>query len=210
MKKHNQILYLASQSASRRQLLIDSDLPFEVISQTADEASCDWGAPPQQLVASIAQLKMDHVAMPAAHEGDIVYVLTADTVTCDCYGTIHGKPRDHADAVDKIKLLGTGKNTIYTGFFLQKRQLLRGEWQTIAQKSDVVSSWCEFVIPDDVIAQYVEKKPVLHIAGGLAIEEYGMQFVRSINGSYTGIIGLPMFELRQALTDIGFFSVSSY
>ena len=58
------ILLLGSKSASRKLLLEESLIPYQVVEQEADESECDWGLQLQQLTQSIARHKMDHVVMP--------------------------------------------------------------------------------------------------------------------------------------------------
>src|SRR5579863_6185861 len=93
-------LYFGSKSEPRKMLLEEARIPFTVVSQNADESQCDWGLPLPQLVLSIAIYKMQHVILPdGMHEGDICFVLTADTMSHDKMGTIHGKPVDRVDAI---------------------------------------------------------------------------------------------------------------
>jgi septum formation protein len=73
-----------------------------------------------------------------------------------------------------------------------------------------VESKCVFEVPHELIDWYLEKLDILdglsytNVSGAMAIEGVGSQFVKSIDGSYTAIVGLPLFELRQALTELGF------
>jgi septum formation protein len=199
-------LLLASQSATRKELLSKIDFPFIVVSQDADEHSVDWNLPLEQLVALIAALKMDSVAMPELPEGSTAFVLTADTLCQDQAGVNHGKPDDYQDAVAKIKALSKG-SMVSTGFCLEKRQLNAGVWYTIERKISVVTAECMFVVPDNWIDRYITHSPALEVAGGIAIEGYGLQFLHSLAGSYTAILGLPLYEVRAALEELGFFEV---
>lgn len=52
---------------------------------------------------------------------------------------------------------------------------------------------------------FLEQPFVYNSAGALFVEGFGAQFVKEVNGSYSAIIGLPMFEVREALEQIGFF-----
>jgi septum formation protein len=221
------ILYFGSKSQSRRMLLEESQIPFVVIDQNADESQCDWGLPLQQLVASIALHKMDHVVLPdGTYEGEICYVLTADTMSHDTTGKIHGKPVDRADAVAKIKASREG-SFLCTAFCVDRRvwrsvrrslavpfEALsegRGEggknnvWVVDERITDVVSAEFIFFVPDNWIDIYLEKTPFLDVSGGMAIEKYGNQFLKTVQGSYSTIIGLPLFEVREALEKLGFF-----
>lgn len=201
MKK---ILLLGSKSVSRKKLLAESKIPFTVIEQEADETACDWGLPLAQLVESIARHKMEHVIMPAGNEGDIAFVLTADTLSQDLDGTIQGKPLDRVDAINKIRSARQGAR-LMTAFCLERKKFNAGVWHTEQRIMRCVGGQYIFAIPDAWIEAYLKNSMALQCAHAIAIEDYGMQFLKSVNGSYSAIVGLPMFELREALTEIGFF-----
>lgn len=201
------ILYLASQSVSRRFLLDQINIPYKVLPQNADEHKCDWSLSPDQVVKNIALYKMDHVILPATsdfQEGDFLYVLTADTVSQDSSGSINGKPKDYQDAVKQLKK-SRGLNTIYSAFCLDKKRLINGSWITEDRVLEVISSCYTFDVPDQWIEKYLSSSIGLKTAGAIVIEEFGLQFLKEISGSYTAIIGLPLFELRQALERLNFF-----
>ena len=94
---------------------------------------------------------------------------------------------------------------VHTGFCIDKKVLKKGIWTTEERIEQVVTTQIEFVIPDEWLDEYLKQTPSLDCAGAMAIEEYGFQFVRAIYGSYTNIVGLPLFEVRQALTQMNFF-----
>ncbi len=196
-------LFLASQSISRRLLLEQASIPYMTIKQDADEYSCDWTVSPKKLVSYLALLKMEHAELPAAKESDICFVLTADTVGYDSNNTIYGKAANKAEAVKNLKILAHG--FVATGFCLEKKEYKHGSWHTISQIVEVVESSYIFEVPDDQLESYFKETGALETAGSIAIEGYGLQFLKSVQGSYTGIIGLPLFELRKALLQIGFF-----
>lgn len=198
-------LYLASKSPSRQYLLRESKIPFTLLSQNADEGQCDWSLPLAEVVASIARFKMQSVNMPPGTAGQVAFILTADTLTQDAQGVIHGKPEDKADAIKKIAALRESA-TVATAFCLQKRVFQEGGWVLEAQREQCVISSCSFDISDEWIERYFKESVIgFEAAGGMAVEAYGMQFLRSINGSYSGVIGLPLFEVREALDSLGFF-----
>jgi septum formation protein len=204
MKTHH-ILYFGSKSEPRRMLLEQSQIPFTVVSQNADESQCDWGLPLPQLVLSIALYKMQHVILPDGNrEGDICFVLTADTMSHDKAGKIHGKPIDRADAIAKIKATREG-SFLCTAFCLDKKVWKNGKWETQERIADIVSAEFSFIIPDEWIDIYLEKVPYLDVSGGIAVEIYGNQFLKTVHGSYSTIIGLPLFEVREALQKLGFY-----
>lgn len=199
------ILYFGSKSQSRRMLLAESKINFIVVGQNADEAQCDWTLPLPQLVMSIALHKMEHVILPhGEQEGDECFVLTADTMSHDKMGTIHGKPVDRNDAVSKIKAAREG-SFLCTAFCLDKKVWRAGEWQLQERVTDVVSAEFVYYVSDEWIDTYLENTPYLDVSGAIAVELYGNQFLKNVNGSYSTIIGLPLFEVRLALEKLGFF-----
>lgn len=195
----NMSLFLASKSASRKMLLEQALIPFVVVEQNADEGQCDWTLPLVQAVQAIARYKMDGVILPVGKEDDRCLVLTADTLSCDATGTLSGKPVDRADAIEKIKA-SRGGVTTGTAFCLDRKKYSNGVWHIDQRIEKFVSAEYIFDVPDNCIEEYLEKSWALNTAGAVALEEYGAQFLKEVHGSYTTIIGLPMFELREALS----------
>lgn len=201
MKKN---LYLASSSPSRQQLLREAQIPFQLISQSADESACDWNLPLSEVVASIARHKMTHAVLPTGNEGQKIFVLTADTLSQDVDGIIQGKPKDRADAIAKIKSARTGTN-LCTGFCLDRKIFKNGRWETEARIEQVVSASYLFSVPDSLIDFYLDSSIGIACSNAIAVEGFGGQFLKEVTGSYTAIVGLPLFEVREALTKLGFF-----
>ena len=198
-------LLLGSKSAARSQLLKDMGIQFKLIEQDADESICDWGLTFPKVLESIALQKMEHAVIPTAQEGDVVFVLTADTMCQDNNGVIHGKPTSVEDAKQKIRALSHG-GIVGTAFCLDKKMYKNSEWVVEQRITKYVATTFEFNMPEREIDAYFKATPqFMNIAGAVTIEGYGAQFMRSCNGSYTSILGLPLFEVREALHEIGFF-----
>ncbi len=195
-------LYLASQSPMRKQLLEQAKIPFTVISQSADEAACNWDLPPKEVVLDIARSKMAHAVIPSGKKE--CFVLTADTLCVDSNGMLHGKPADKEEALAMLKKWRAGC-TVITGFCLDKKTYQEGQWYTQERKEEAMVTTIEFCIPDAWLAEYLAQTPAMNVAGAMSIEDYGFQFVRFIQGSYTNIIGLPLYQVREALSQMGFF-----
>jgi septum formation protein len=209
----SRILLLASKSSSRKMLLEQSHIPFTIIEQEADEAQCDWRLPLAQLVPNIARHKMAHVILPAGtQDGEHCLVLTADTLSQDmCDNTIQGKPADRADAVNKIRKARAGSR-LCTAFCLYKyvwrENSAHGAWELVQKEERAVMAEYHFIVPDNLIDWYLDVEgDMLSKAGAIAIEGVGAQFLQSVSGSHSAIIGLPLYELRQALTNLGFFDI---
>ncbi len=204
MQQHSP-LYLASQSKIRKHLLTLSDISFIELSHGADETACDWTLPAPTVVTAIARLKMDHTTISTSDLSHSAYVLTVDTLCVDSFGKVHGKPEDEQKAREMIVLWRNGC-TVLTGFCLDKKVKQGGAWVTQERVEQTVSSKLTISVPDEWLETYIKKSCSLQAAGGVAIEEFGCQFVQSIEGSYSNILGLPLFELRLALTKLNFFN----
>ena len=198
-------LFLGSKSQSRQMLLREAQIPFMLANQDADESACDWNVPLEQAVAAIAAYKMEHVILPHSTQGDRCFVLTADTLSTDVHGKLNGKPVDYADAIKKIKDNRKSMIHLATAFCIERKLYSNGRWQQEARIERVVCAHYLFDVPDEWIAIYLEKSWGLTASGAVAIELFGSQFLKTIEGSYTTIIGLPLFEVREALTELGFF-----
>lgn len=199
-------LLLGSQSLSRQRLLKEAHIPFKVVGHDADEAACAVGlSSPQEIVQTIAREKMNHVCLPEkAQGGQVIFILTADTLCVTNDGNMQGKPVDRFDAIEKIKAARGGAG-VGTAFCLDKRVYKDGEWKVLKRLEIFVHTDYVFNVPDERIDDYLKNSLGLSGSGAIAIEDYGEQFLEKLNGSYSAIVGLPMFELRQALHEIGFF-----
>jgi len=201
----NNKLFLGSHSQSRQRLLKEAQIPFQVVGHTLDETKCDWSSVAfRELVAQIALNKMEHVIMPEGQEGgQISFFLTADTLCMTKNGDIQGKPKDRADAIEKLKAARGGAQ-VATAFCLDKRVFKFGQWEVTKRVQQVVGAEYSFEVSDEWIDLYLEKSLGLSGSGAIAIEGFGDQFLKMVHGSYSAIIGLPMFELRESLKEIGF------
>lgn len=197
-------LFLGSQSSSRKELLQKIDIPFIVIDQSADEMQCDWGLPFPNVVENIALYKMEHIILPNKVESSYVFVLTADTLAQTKDGTINGKPMNVSEARFMLRNARSG-GKIATSFCLDKKVFVSGQWEMDKRIIGHAEAELVFDVPDEWIAIYLDSSSALTSSGSITIEGFGSQFLRSIRGSYSAVVGLPLFELRMALTDIGFF-----
>jgi septum formation protein len=204
----SKILYLASSSRSRQVLLEEARIPFECIGHDADEEAADRALPFLALLQQIARDKMDYALLkPGVYEGQEIFVLSADSMGYDAQGVVHGKPTDREDAIKKIKSLGD-KAVTGTAYCLDKKRWDGTSWIVIERQERVVEARYRFVIPDHWIDRYLEHSWAMIASGAIAVEFYGAQFLEWIDGSYTTVMGLPMFELRQDLEKLGFFDSS--
>jgi septum formation protein len=203
-------LYLGSSSMSRRRLLKGAGIGYELVAQSADEQKCDWGLPLQKLVESIAVFKMEHVQLPDGHEGDRCFVLTADTLGVDHKGTICGKPSTIEKAKAMIRSFRYGART-GTGVCIDRRIFCDGVWSIEARVITYADATYVYDVPENYIDRYVSELKkysdleCTQVSGGIAIEGYGNRFLKRLEGSYTAVVGLPLYEMQQALSELGFF-----
>lgn len=198
------ILLLASQSRSRRMLLSQIGVPFVLLDQDADEGQCDWGLPLPKLVESIAKHKMDQVIMPHGSAGQELFVLTADTLTQDLQGNMLGKPHTPERAMQMIRAVRQGA-LVATAFILDKKIYQFDAWQIKERVIKIVEARLVYDVPEQCIAEYIKNTNALSASGAITIEGYGAQFLKEVDGSYSTIVGLPLFELREALEQLDFY-----
>jgi septum formation protein len=200
-------LLLASRSPSRRALLDAAQIPYVLYDHAIDERAIPWSLPLEQLVLVIARQKMEAVeySTPPLASNSLLFVLTADTLTQNYDGTICGKPSSYEDAKAMLAAFRDKESRIATGFRIERRAWKHDAWHVDMMHEETVIGTCLFSVPEHSVEEYLAKVPALSCAGGMAIEEYGLQFTRHVAGSYAAIIGLPLYELRLALNTMGFF-----
>jgi septum formation protein len=201
-------LFLGSKSPSRQLLLKMSQIPFILVSQDADEQVCPLELSLANLVREIALQKMAHVIMPPHSQVKnlVAYVLTADTLVQNADGDVYGKPADYQKAIVMIKNARRGMK-LSTAFCIEKRRWNAelSAWDCLNRVIDVVSSEYVIDLSDEYIDWYLKNSIGLQCAGGFAVEDVGMQFIKTVNGSFSNIMGLPLYEVRSALKELHFF-----
>jgi septum formation protein len=184
-------LILASASPRRKELLAELGLPFEVIpAEVMEYEAAD--ADPRAMVLHNAALKADWVA--SRHPG--ATVIGADT-TVFVDRTVLNKPRDGAEARAMLRLLSGRSHTVFTG--LAVRRVRDG----LKLDQGVASEVTFKQIDEAIIELYLSRVHTLDKAGGYAIQEENELIVKGFTGSLTNIVGLPLEEMKQILTQAG-------
>lgn len=203
-------LYLASKSVQRNRLLREAGLEFDVISQDADERSCDWGMPMQKLTEHIALLKMGSAVVPIGkYFGEMCWIITADSLCVDKHGEIFGQPVDHEDAVRMVKAIRDGA-LAGTAFCIDRRVWTGSDWRVEKRFNGYAQGECFLDVTDENIEWYfsqlknVSGLNYMKLAGAFSITGFGAQFLKRVDGSYLAILGLPMYEVRLGLKETGF------
>lgn len=182
------MLTLASQSPRRAELLQQIGVAFRCLPADIDETPLQ-GEAARDYVRRMAIDKAR--AVHASHPGDMV--LGSDT-TVVLDGRILGKPADREQGIALLQKLGGKTHRVLTGVALVHATL-----DYALSESEV----CFRCIDPAEAARYWESGEPQGKAGGYAIQGLGAVFVERISGSYSGIMGLPLFETAQLLRGIG-------
>jgi septum formation protein len=198
-------LLLGSASPRRRDLLAMLGIPFVVHSADADETALP-GEAPLAYVARVTRAKLDAVrrkpfgSPPAAPSP--TGVLVADTVVVAPDGGLLGKPRDDREACAMLERLAGATHSVSTHFAL-------APWSAGADPvhAQTVTTRVTFrPLSPAEIHVYVAGGEGRDKAGAYAIQGQAAVFVERIDGSFTGVVGLPVCELVVALRTVGWLA----
>ncbi len=184
---HDTRLILASASPRRRELLDQLG-----VSYTCDPAHIDEvqlvGEPPSDYVQRMAQEKARAVV---ARYPSLAYAVLAADTTVVIDATVVGKPRDRADALAILARLSGRRHVVLTAVCLHSAGGMHCE---------LVATEVEFIaLSDDICAAYLATGEPWDKAGAYGIQGLGGAFVRSLHGSYSNVVGLPLCETWQLL-----------
>ena len=182
-------LILASTSSTRKRLLTEAGLVFDIDSSSYEE-DMSLPLPPKELAMYLSRGKAESVAKNYKHE----IVIGADTfVVYD--NKIFGKPHTPERARETLKTLSGQQHSIITGFTIIDTE----NDKTISR---AVESKVFFRnLTDEEIDEYIASGEPLKRAGAYSILENGGKFIEKIEGSKSNIAGLPMEELQKALEE---------
>jgi septum formation protein len=194
-------VYLASQSPRRRQLLEQLGVAYELLLPADDEDAEGLEAvlsneAPIRYVQRVTQLKLD-AALQRLQDRKLPLapVLCSDT-TVALGRTILGKPTDHQDAERILAALSGKTHRVLTAVALGTAQ---------ARQQAVSISRVTFapMTPEQIHA-YVATGEPMGKAGAYAVQGRAAAYISKLSGSYSGIMGLPMYETAQLLQAFGF------
>jgi septum formation protein len=191
-------IYLASQSPRRRELLKQLGVHFEVLVMRTSPGREDVMETPRgeempaQFAVRMAREKSQSGARIVRMRRLVLMpVLGADTVL-DVDGEMIGKPRGMDHAKEILTRLSGRTHWVHTGVAMT--------W-THGTESRLSSSKVEFApISGETITRYLESGEALDKAGAYGIQGRAGAFAKRIEGSYTGIMGLPLYETSALLT----------
>jgi len=187
---------LASQSPRRLQLLQQIALPCEVLRVDIDE-SRRLKEQASHYVQRLAREKAEAGRLHnAAASGRTLPVIGADTCVC-LEDDVLGKPLDSRDAAATLHRLSGRDHQVMTAVALAHPE----PDSAIAVRLSV-SNVCFRSLTKEEIDAYCATGEPLDKAGSYAIQGRAAVFVSSMSGSYTGIVGLPLFQLDELLKEL--------
>jgi len=194
-------IYLASQSPRRSQLLDQLGVPHQLLLPDADEDSeglelAIKNEAPAAYVKRVTALKLDAAVARLQRRGlSPAPILCSDT-TVALGRTIYGKPVDGKDAARMLGALSGSQHRVLTAVAVQHKR----------KRLDALSdSRVTFAaLTPAQIKNYVISGEPLGKAGAYAVQGRAAGFISQIKGSYSGIMGLPMFETAALLRSLGF------
>ena len=196
-------IYLASRSARRRDLLKQMGVNFEMLllregtGRDADFNESQIGNElPRDYVVRVARLKAEAGWLRLEQWRLVRHPVLAGDTTVAFNDAILGKPRDRDDAMAMLRQLSGTIHQVYTAVAVKLHESLHEALSVTHVRL------CE--LSDDEIRRYVASGDPMDKAGAYGIQGKASMFIESINGSYSGVVGLPVFETSRLLRHFGF------
>ena len=186
------VLYLASQSPRRRQLLEQIGVRFDTVEVDVPEVRAP-GEPPEDYVSRVAREKAGAGLLKLSGVVGAV-VLGADTEVV-LGDEVFGKPADNAHAADMLRRLSGRMHRAVSAVWC----LDGGREDHMLRTTEVTFA----VLSEAQIAAYVASGESAGRAGAYAIQGRAAAFVAQLSGSYSGVMGLPLFETAVLLRKFG-------
>ena len=192
LNENKDLLYLASASPRRKELLESIGVSFRVVSQDFDENSQDVVSP-EIYVRNLSEGKARAAKLP----DDARWVCGVDTVVY-FDGEILGKPKSRDEAEQNILRLSGQWHKVYSGVTLldlENKVKYQGESVTNVKFCELERQFIDFYLDNRLFDGY---------AGGYAIQGVFACVVEKIEGSYSNVVGLPLELLYRLLRQSGF------
>jgi septum formation protein len=183
-------IFLASSSPRRRELLLQIGVDHEVIRVDVDETPHPGEAPSEYVI----RLALEKARAGRKLSPDLqIPVLAADTAVV-VEGKILGKPADHSDALRMLQLLSGRRHKVLTGVAIIGSE----------ERSRLSVSRVSFrTISPAEAEKYWQSGEPADKAGAYGIQGLGALFINGLEGSFSGVMGLPLFETGELLRSAG-------
>ena len=186
-------IILASSSPRRQEILKMLKIPFRVIMPNIDETISPI-VEKKEIPELLAREKVLAVIHSLPPEQEIPWVLGADTIIL-FEDELYGKPKDQDEAFEFLKKMQGKTHKVITSIVLYN-----GRKHITTSKTNITEvTFCE--MSDEEIQWYVDTGEWHGAAGGYRIQSLASCFIKNINGSYSSVIGLPIFELYDILRE---------
>lgn len=184
-------LILASTSPYRADLLKQLEIPFEIVpSKYEEDMTLDM--PSHKLAMHLAKGKAEEVAKRYTDH----IIIGADSFT-EHNGKRLGKPKSKDEAKEMLRSYSGSCVELLTGFTVI-------DSSTGKQVTDYINDKIYFKeLSEDTIERYVATEEAMNAAGAFTIQKRGVILVHHIEGTYSGIIGLPLARLADVLEEFG-------
>jgi septum formation protein len=197
----NKFIYLASQSPRRSQLLDQLGVRHELLLPHADEdaEALEAGLPneaPAAYVQRVTQLKLDAALRRLKQRGLAPAPILCSDTTVALGRSILGKPENPLDAARMLSQLSGQTHRVLTSVAIGT-QRKRGQVLCTSRVTFTELSTAQ-------IKAYVASGEPMGKAGAYAVQGRAAAFIAQMSGSYSGIMGLPLFETAQLLGTFGF------
>jgi septum formation protein len=187
-------LYLASASPRRRELLEQIGVAYQLLQVEVPERRDPAESPEEYVLrVALAKARAGHALLAAA---DVRPVLGADTeVVID--GEVLGKPQGRDEAIAMLQRLAGREHLVLSGVAVVSAE---------QEQSRLCVSHVRFrPIGDDEALAYWHTGEPADKAGGYAIQGRAALFIERLEGSYSGVMGLPLFDTAQLLRQYGIY-----
>ena len=204
------LIYLASQSPRRQELLTQIGVKFELLlaDPSEDAESLEIQLPDEAALVYVKRVTLAKLAAAKqrlhARGLDLAPILCADTTVAlileDGKEVILGKPTDHQDAKRILQLLSGKTHQVHTAVAVLGNPHMNDEQPRLLVSSSQVTFKS---LSNAEIDAYVTTEEPMGKAGAYGIQGIGGCLISSISGSYSGIMGLPLYETSQLLNETG-------
>ena len=188
------MIYLASQSPRRAELLTQIGVPFSKLLCEIDETP-EAGESPSEYVQRMAREKARAGWQLLSTQQKPLKPLLASDTTVVCDGKILGKPESKQDAFDTLNLLSGRTHQVMTAVAVTDGKEEYSRLVVTDVKFNPLSA--------ELISRYIETGEPEDKAGSYGIQGFGAVLVASISGSYSGVVGLPLTETTELLSRFG-------
>lgn len=204
------LIYLASQSPRRQEILTQIGVKFQLLlaEPSEDVESLEIQLPDEPALIYVKRVTLAKLAAAKqrlhARGLDLAPILCADTTVAlmleDGKEIILGKPVNQHDAKRILQLLSGKTHDVHTAVAVLSNPHINDDQPKLLVSSSQVTFKS---LTDEEINAYISTNEPMGKAGAYGIQGIGGCLISSISGSYSGIMGLPLFETSQLLNETG-------